>query len=47
MAVTLTINGESIEAASGRSLFEQAESLGQRLAEQLLAQGARELLRSA
>jgi uncharacterized 2Fe-2S/4Fe-4S cluster protein (DUF4445 family) len=28
MAVTLSINGESIEAASGRSLFEHAESLG-------------------
>ena len=27
MAVTLTINGQSIEAANGRSLFEQAESL--------------------
>ena len=27
MAVTLTINGQSIEAASGRSLFEQAEAL--------------------
>jgi len=28
MAVTLTINGESIEARSGLSLFEHAESLG-------------------
>jgi uncharacterized 2Fe-2S/4Fe-4S cluster protein (DUF4445 family) len=28
MAVTLTINGESIEARSGQSLFEHAESLG-------------------
>jgi uncharacterized 2Fe-2S/4Fe-4S cluster protein (DUF4445 family) len=28
MAVTLTINGQSIEAAIGRSLFEQAEALG-------------------
>ncbi len=28
MAVTLTINGQSIEAAGGRSLFEQAEALG-------------------
>jgi uncharacterized 2Fe-2S/4Fe-4S cluster protein (DUF4445 family) len=28
MAVTLTINGQSIEAAAGRTLFEQAESMG-------------------
>jgi uncharacterized 2Fe-2S/4Fe-4S cluster protein (DUF4445 family) len=28
MAVTLTINGQSTEAAGGRSLFEQAEALG-------------------
>ena len=28
MAVTLTINGESIEARSGLSLFDYAESLG-------------------
>src|SRR6204780_5652995 len=28
MAVTLTINGESIEARSGLSLFEYAEALG-------------------
>ena len=27
MTVTLTINGQSIEAASGRSLFEHAETL--------------------
>jgi ferredoxin len=28
MAVTLTINGQSIEAAGGRSLFDYAEDLG-------------------
>ncbi len=28
MAVTLTINGQSIEATSGRSLFDHAEALG-------------------
>ena len=50
----LSLQGVVLSPDGGRRIsleiqgpFEQAESLGQRLAEQLLAQGARELLRSA